>query len=139
MAIKVTGLLHAGLRIRPDAAEVEKAVDFWTDLMGMEKDTQRPHVPTIPGAWINVQAGDRGQQLHLLGADGRSAAARSEMEDPSRAHLAFAVADLAQAQAELQRKGVHYWVYESLVGSGSRQVFFEDPFGNMIELQQQDA
>ena len=64
-----------------------------------------------------------------------SAAARSKIKDPTRSNLAFAVSDLDGAKAELEGQSVKYWIYESLVGDGSYQLFFEDPFGNMIELQ----
>lgn len=62
--------------------------------------------------------------------------ARSPKEDPTRPHVAFAVADLAAAKAELARRDIAFRVYDGLVGAASEQVFFEDPFGNMIELQQ---
>ena len=72
-----------------------------------------------------------------MGAEGESPVARSSKQDPTRMHIALAVEDIAEARAELTRQGVEFWVYESLVGRNSDQVFFEDPFGNMIELQQQ--
>jgi len=137
MAIRIVELLHAGLRVPMGEAQVEKALGFYVGLLGMQRDGERPHIPTIPGAWVNVKTGDRGRQLHIMCAEGKSAAARTATEDPTRAHLAFSVADLDEAQATLAERGIKHWVYESLVGSGSRQVFFEDPFGNMIELQQQ--
>jgi hypothetical protein len=32
--------------------------------------------------------------------------------------------------------GIDHWVYKGLVGTDSDQVFFEDPAGNLFELQQ---
>ena len=139
MSIKITGLLHAGVRIRPGDPETEKALAFYSGVLGLESDKERPFIPGIPGAWLNIHPGSRNPQVHIFGAEGASPAARSNQEDPTRAHLAFAVADLDEAGAELKRQGVHFWVYENLVGRGSDQVFFEDPFGNMIELQQAPA
>ena len=136
MAITVLSLLHTGVRIPPGDDEVAKAHACYGELLGLEVDTERGDIPGIPGFWVNIRAGDRGQQIHVFGADGQSPRARSEKEDPTRPHLAFAVADLEEAKAELSRRGIEFWVYESLVGKASLQVFFEDGLGNMIELQQ---
>ncbi len=136
MAIKVVGLMHAGVRITPEEGDVATALDVYRDLLGLEVDPARPDIAGIPGFWVNVSAGDPGQQIHVMGAAGQSPRARSAKQDPSRPHLAFTVADLHHAKAELTNRGIEFWIYESLVGRDSEQVFFEDGFGNMIELQQ---
>lgn len=136
MGIEITQLLHAGVRIGPGDEDVARATDFYGGLLGLQRDGERPHIPTIPGFWVNVRDGDRGQQIHIMGAEGQSKAARSEKHDPTRQHLAFAVRDLDAAREELASRDIEFWVYEGLVGRGSDQVFFEDPFGNVIELQQ---
>ena len=137
MAIKIRKLLHAGVRIGPTEEDVVKAHDFYAGLLGLQHDGGRPHIPTIPGFWVNLAQDDTGQQLHIMGAEGMSKAARSEKHDPTRQHLAFAARDLAAARQELATREIEFWVYEGLVGRGSDQVFFEDPFGNVIELQQE--
>ena len=137
MPIRITKLLHAGVRVGPGDENVKKALDFYEGLLGLERDEYRPYVPGVPGHWMNLNGGDRSQQVHLFGAEGVSPLGRSEREDPTRHHLAYAVADLAEAERELKARGIDYWVYDSVVGDASKQVFFEDPFGNMIELQQQ--
>jgi catechol 2,3-dioxygenase-like lactoylglutathione lyase family enzyme len=136
MTIKIVGLMHAGVRIGPGEDDLKKAEDFYGGLLGMEYDGERPYIEAIPGFWANARDGDRSQQLHIMGAAGQSPVARSSKQDPTRAHVAFAVEDLDAARAELAERGVEYWTYEGLVGTNSDQVFFEDPFGNMIELQQ---
>ena len=73
-------------------------------------------------------------QFHLFVADGVSPAARSQQEDPTRTHVALAVKDLSAAKTHLQDLGVEYWEFGGLVGAA--QVFFEDPAGNMLELQE---
>jgi catechol 2,3-dioxygenase-like lactoylglutathione lyase family enzyme len=137
MPIKITKLLHAGVRVGPGDANVKKALDFYGELLGLEADKYRPHIPGIPGYWMNLKDGDRSQQIHIFGAEGISPMGRSEKEDPTRHHIAYAVESIDEAEAELKRRGVYYWIYDSLVGNASKQVFFEDPFGNMVELQQQ--
>jgi catechol 2,3-dioxygenase-like lactoylglutathione lyase family enzyme len=136
MTIKITGLLHAGLRIPPGDEDVSKASAFYGDLLGLEMDTGRGHIPGIPGFWVNVRPGDRAQQIHIFGSDGQSPRAYSEKQDPTRPHIAFAVEDIEEAKAELTQRNIEFWIFESLVGAASLQIFFEDGFGNMIELQQ---
>lgn len=137
MTIKVTGFLHAGVRIGPTEEDAKTAKDFYESLLGLDTDGERPYIEGIPGFWSNInRPGDRSHQVHVMGAEGESPVARSPNEDPTRAHVAFSVADLDAAKAELTAKGVEWWEYKALVGKGSDQVFFEDPFGNMIELQQ---
>jgi len=137
MPIKITSLLHAGVRVGPGDDNVKKALDFYEGLLGLERDQYRPHVPGVPGHWMNVTEGDRSLQVHLFGAEGVSPLGRSTTEDPTRHHVAYAVEDLAEAERELKARGIYYWTFDSVVSDASRQVFFEDPFGNMIELQQQ--
>ena len=139
MAIKVVGLMHAGVRISPERKDVNTARAVWTDLLGMQIDAERPHIAGIPGFWVNLNKGDRSQQIHIFGAKGKSPRARSRREDPTRPHVALAVEDLETAKRELEKRQIKYWTYESLVGRASSQVFFEDGFGNMIELQQAPA
>jgi len=139
MPIRITKLLHAGVRVGPSDADVKEALDFYEGLLGLERDQYRPHVPGVPGHWMNLSHGDRGQQIHLFGAEGVSPMGRSTKEDPTRHHIAYAVEDLAEAERELKARGIDYWIYASMVSDASRQVFFEDPFGNMIELQQGDT
>ena len=69
-------------------------------------------------------------------ADDQSPRARSATQDPTRPHLAFGVEDIDEAKAELTSRGIEFWIFESLTGAASLQVFFEDGLGNMIELQQ---
>src|ERR1041384_4730839 len=123
MPIKITKLLHAGVRVGPGDDNVKKALDFYEGLLGLERDRYRPHVPGVPGHWMNLKAGDRSQQIHLFGAEGVSPMGRSVKEDPTRHHIAYAVEDLAEAERELEARGIAYWIYESLVADSSRQVF----------------
>ena len=60
----------------------------------------------------------------------------SKTEGPTRMHIAFAVKSIDEARSLLAKKRVKYWEYGGLVGQASVQIFFEDPCGNMIELQE---
>lgn len=89
-------------------------------LIGLPR-TDQPAQP--PGAQPTIGAGGTGQNGDT---DERSFFPRD--------HVAFAVVSLAEAKAELDRQGVSYRVIAGAVGA--EQVFFKDPFGNVIELQE---
>jgi catechol 2,3-dioxygenase-like lactoylglutathione lyase family enzyme len=91
----------------------------------------------VPGSWMYVgPAGGPTTQIHIMGSDGPSGIARSEQQDPTRFHVAFAVDDIEAARQELDRTNTAYWVFGGVVGPNSVQIFLEDPAGNMIELHQ---
>jgi catechol 2,3-dioxygenase-like lactoylglutathione lyase family enzyme len=136
MALKVLELHHHGIRIGPSKDEVAKGLRFYTDVMGLSPDPGRPVIPTIDGYWMDVGGT---AQIHLMGVDGQSKFAKGPNQDPSRPHVALAVADIDEAIKELERLKVDYWLAESVVGPQSRQAFFYDPFGNMLELHQIDT
>ena len=135
MPIEIVELHHPGYRIDDEAKKLDETVNFYTNVLGLEKDTTRPTIPGIPGAWINV--GDVGQ-IHLIGGEQPSPVAKGPGEDPTRPHIAFAVRDIAATRKELDRLGTKYWVLEGLTSPDSMQVFMNDPCGNMVELHQFD-
>src|SRR5436309_5723724 len=136
MAIKVVELHHHGIRIGPSEAELTQAFAFYHDVLGLDPDPGRPHIPTIDGYWMDVGGA---AQIHLMGVDGQSKFAKGPGQDPSLPHVALAVADIQDTCKELDRLKVDYWVAESVVGPQSQQIFMKDPFGNMIELHQIDS
>jgi len=136
MTIKIKKLLHIGIRVDPDDNSITEANTFYSDVLGLQIDTQRPEITGIPGFWVNISDGDRTQQVHVMGATGASPVSRSRTEDPTRMHIAFAVESIDAARSFLAKKRVEYWEYGGLVGQASLQIFFEDPCGNMIELQE---
>ena len=136
MSIKVVELHHHGIRIGTAPEEVEKARQFYTEVLGLQTDPGRPNIPTIPGFWMYVGQGEQTAQIHLMGARGMSPMARSEKEDPTLPHVALAVENIQEAREELERRGLWHWRIQGLVGNNSDQVFVQDPFGNVIELHQ---
>ena len=134
MSLEVVGVLHTGYRIGTDEKQVDAIVEFYKKVLGIDIDPSRPHIPTIPGAWIQFPQSMIAPQIHLFIADGMSPSARSQKEDPTRTHVALAVNDLTRAKAHLDALNVEYWEFGGLVGSP--QVFLEDPAGNMLELQE---
>jgi catechol 2,3-dioxygenase-like lactoylglutathione lyase family enzyme len=136
MAMKIVELHHHGIRIGTTPAELERAREFYTGVLGLETDASRPEIPGVPGFWLYVGRGEQTTQIHLLGATGKSPIARSEREDPSLPHVALAVENIDEARQELERLGIWHWTIKGLVGPGSDQVFVQDPFGNVIEFHQ---
>jgi catechol 2,3-dioxygenase-like lactoylglutathione lyase family enzyme len=80
----------------------------------------------VSGHWHAV--GD--QELHLVGAPARGGGI-----DPTGHHYCVAVTDLDGAIAELEERGISY--ERALQGEGTVQIWFTDPAGNTIEIQQE--
>ena len=135
MAIEILEIHHTGVRIDTKAEKLAAVEDFYSSVLGLSRDTGRPTIPGIPGMWINV--GEVGQ-IHIIGGEQPSPVAKGPGEDPTRPHVAFAVADIVETRAELDRMGAKYWVIEGLTSPDSMQVFLNDPCGNMVELHQID-
>jgi len=136
MAVKVLKLHHHGIRVGASPEEVAKARTFYGDVLGLQHDAGRPHIPTIDGYWMDVGGT---AQIHLMGVNGQSKFAKGPGQDPSLPHVALAVADIRETRKELDRLGVEYWVAENVVAPQSQQIFMKDPFNNMIELHQIDT
>jgi extradiol dioxygenase family protein len=115
---------------------VARARTFYGEVLGLDHDPGRPHIPTIDGYWMDVGGT---AQIHLMGVEGASKFAQGPGKDPSLPHVALAVPDILEARRELDRLGVEYYVAESVVGPQSQQIFLTDPFGNHIELHQVDT
>jgi catechol 2,3-dioxygenase-like lactoylglutathione lyase family enzyme len=135
MPINVVEIHHHGIRITGNEAGLAANLDFYQGLLGLTADQGRPNFPGIPGFWMNV--GETGQ-IHLFGDEQPSPLAKGPDKDPASPHLALAVADIAEAKAELDRRGMPYWSLTGVAGPQAMQLFLRDPYGNMIELHQVD-
>jgi catechol 2,3-dioxygenase-like lactoylglutathione lyase family enzyme len=156
--LKIVGFLHHAVQIDGNADGVAQARRFYGEVLGLPLDGGRPDIPGTPGWWFNIpsqpveQAGameERPQgppplaldQIHLIGAqpedtpEGSISANRvAALNVARRDHIALAVENLQEAKVELDRLAVEYHVQTGAVGA--EQVFFQDPFGNVIELQE---
>ena len=125
--MKVTRILHASVNVSGVLGDTDR---FYTEVLGMDRAV-RPEIPGIGGRWM--AAGDG--QVHLV-----DAAMAGRGIDPSGPHFCLAVEDFDQAVAELEGLGIptvrgsqpdpHGGPEEVL------QVWFTDPAGNTVELQQ---
>ena len=156
--LKIVGLLHHAVQIDGSADGVARARRFYGDILGLPLDAGRPDIPGTPGWWFNVpdepvegpgSVAERPQgpppvalrQVHLIGAgesdtpqSSISAERAGRLNVARRDHVAFAVVDLQEAKEELERHGVEFVTQTGAVGA--EQVFFQDPFGNVVELQE---
>ena len=49
MTLKRIKLLEIGVRVAPDENSIYKANTFYSDVLGLQMDTQRPEIRGIPG------------------------------------------------------------------------------------------
>jgi len=118
---EIKAIHHASLLVN----DLDMALAFYTDVLGLERDTSRPEM-SFEGAWLRVGA----QQIHLLQLpnpdpqDGRPSHAGRDR------HTAFAVAGLDAVISRLETAGVAM----TRSRSGRQAVFCRDPDGNGIEL-----
>jgi len=101
--------------------DVEAALRFYCDVLGLEARSDRPDFP-FGGAWLDAG----GQQVHLM---------QSDAAPPGANHFAIRVDDIDPAVADLQDRGVEVHRVPLIAGSG-HQAFLHDPFGNMVELNE---
>ena len=103
--------------------DVEAALRFYTDVLGLEARNDRPDFP-FGGAWLDAG----GQQVHLI--EGKPPPGLGQ-------HFALLVDDLDGTVTELRDRGVE--VSDPRPVGTSRQAFVSDPAGNLVELHQSSA
>ncbi len=119
--MKVTRTLHHSMNVE---GELDGSVEFYRRLFHLH-DEARPEIPGIDGHWFGVG----NAQLHLVDAPAGPGPIR-----PAGPHVCFAVTDLEGAVAELEQAGIPY--VEGAQGT-TVQIWFTDPAGNTIEIQQE--
>jgi catechol 2,3-dioxygenase-like lactoylglutathione lyase family enzyme len=125
--VKVTRILHAAVNV---SGTLEEADRFYADVLGMSR-AARPEIPGVGGSWYG--AGDG--QVHLVDAPMAGGGI-----DPVGPHFCLAVDDIHAALAELDERGIPT-VHATQGGAPGEpgavvQVWFTDPAGNTVELQQ---
>lgn len=131
MTIRVLELHHCALRVGPTAAAADEVRDFYSRVLGLGTDAGRGQLG-VPGHWLDVGSQ---AQVHLMGAAGRLMDAGFGI-DPSEPHVAFGVASVAAARAELERLQVPHAVLAGTAVPGCEQIFLRDPAGNLVELHE---
>lgn len=125
--MKVTRILHASVNV---AGSLDDTAGFYAGVLGMSEAT-RPDIPGVGGRWLT--AGDG--QIHLVDAP-----MAGDGIDPTGPHFCLAVEDIEEAVAELERLDLPYLRASQPAGPEWRdevvQIWFTDPAGNTIELQE---
>lgn len=132
MPIQVLELHRHALRVAGSKESATAALDFYESVLGLARDPAHPNLPGTSALWLS--AGDHAQ-LQLVAAGG-STLAPDLGHDPTLPHVAFAVADIAAAKAELQGRGIPHTCLPGLVLPRFERVLLRDPAGNLIELHQ---
>jgi catechol 2,3-dioxygenase-like lactoylglutathione lyase family enzyme len=101
--------------------DVERAGAFYTDVLGLSP-IDRPELG-VPGRWLSCGT----TEIHLVEVG-------DDHQAPDSQHVAFQVANLDRARAEVQAAGID--VTEVMDIGAGRQAFLTDPAGNLIELNQ---
>lgn len=117
--MNVTRCLHAALLV----TDLERAEHFYGTVLGLSKIERSLK---FPGAWYEVG----GFQIHLM----TTAAIPTDLHNLEKwgrnQHLAFSVADLEAAKAQLLSHNCPL----QISASGRAALFTRDPDGNVIEL-----
>ncbi|HEX3981794.1 MAG TPA: VOC family protein [Acidimicrobiales bacterium] len=119
--MNVTRILHHSVNVE---GSLEPTIEFYRSLFSLD-DADRPDIPGVGGHWFTV--GDA--QIHLV-----DARAGDDPIRPTGPHDCFGVEDLEAAVDELEARGIAY-----LRGNQGPvvQVWFNDPAGHTIEIQQE--
>jgi catechol 2,3-dioxygenase-like lactoylglutathione lyase family enzyme len=115
----IIGIDHVQITVPANA--VAEARTFYCGLLGLQEVEKPAALQAGGGFWLQV--GDR--QVHVGTEDGVERHA-------TKAHVAYAVADLAGWRARLAAAGVE--ILNGIPIPGCARFEFRDPFGNRVEL-----
>ena len=118
---RLTQLDHGSICV----GDIDEAVGFYRDVLGLTP-VPRPDFG-FPGAWFDAG----GIPVHLT-TDGSLRGSDSPVH-ANESHLAFKVDDVEAMVEHLAAHGVAVWELPDSPAA-LRQVFFNDPWGNMIEM-----
>ena len=119
--MELLGVHHVAVVV----GDTDTAVTFYTDVLGLER-MARPDFGSVGGAWLRAGS----QELHLIERPGST--------EQRGQHVAFRVADVAAAAAELTARGIEVRLLDPMT-NGTRQAILRDPDGNVVELTQPGA
>ena len=113
------GIDHVQITVPTNA--VDKARSFYCGVLGLREVEKPASLQARGGFWLQV--GDR--QVHVGTEDGVARHA-------TKAHVAYAVADVAAWRARLAAAGVE--ILDEIPIPDRDRFEFRDPFGNRVEL-----
>ena len=119
---RLLGLHHVQLAM-PDGEE-ETAIGFYRDVLGLEQVPKPAELSPRGGVWF--RSGNL--EVHLGVEEGFHPAVK--------AHPAFLVDDLERIRARVEMSG--FKVIDTVQLEGFHRVYVRDPFGNRLELIEQE-
>ena len=122
--MKVQKLLHTRMRV----SDMDQTIAFYRDVLGLEVLERKTSPRGSHLAFLRVPNSDELIELCSFPPSGPV----KVQED--LVHLAFQVANLDDAIAALQRKGVKITDGPTATSSGSRFIFIDAPDGYEVEL-----
>ena len=126
MPIKVRRVGHVNVRL-PSA---DQARDFYGRILGLEQDPTMPFTPERGLMWWNIAGG---KQIHTPIGDkvNQTPSGRAIVQ-----HFALEVESIDEVKRVLEAEGISY-DEQVLPGRTARQLFLNDPAGNLVELYQE--
>lgn len=121
--MRIEGLHHAQITI-PKGAE-DEGRRFYCGVLGLAEIEKPEALAGRGGFWL--EAGDR--QVHVGTEDGIE-------RNRTKSHLAYKVDDAAAWRRNLEENGVT--ILDSVPISGFVRFEFRDPFGNRVEIIQEE-
>jgi catechol 2,3-dioxygenase-like lactoylglutathione lyase family enzyme len=115
----IIGIDHVQITVPANAVAAARA--FYCGLLGLREVEKPAALQGRGGFWLEV--GDR--QVHVGAEDG-------VRRHATRAHVAYAVTDVAAWRARLAAAGVE--ILDGIPIPGHDRFEFRDPFGNRVEL-----
>ena len=121
MSASLAGSIH---HVSFAVPELEPARRFYEDILGC-RPLSRPDLPT-PGIWLSAP----GCEVHLILSPNAGHDDKPSAPNGMANHVAFRIDDYDATLRRLQNLGLR-----AVEGnSGIRQIFVQDPAGNVIEL-----
>lgn len=110
-------------------ADIDRSRHFYVNVLGLEEDTERPEM-SFDGLWFKVG----GQSIHCLKLKNPDPVEQRPEHGGRDRHVCLISSDLNTLIDRLEQ----YYITFTRSKSGRRAIFFRDPDGNAIEVQQRD-
>lgn len=118
-------LLYSFDHVSVIVRDVNKALKFYHDILGLEVDDARPDL-AYPGAWLKLGA----LGLHLLELENPDSTTERPEHGGRDHHFAVKVNDFSKLTGRLDKFDIPY----TMSKSGRRALFCRDYDGNAVEI-----
>ena len=108
-------------------ADLDRALEFYCDTLGLETDPARPASMSFPGVWLNINAA---QQIHLMQLPNPDPVTGRPEHGGRDRHAAYLVEDVETICTSLETRGYTF----TRSSSGRVAIFCRDPDGNALEF-----